>query len=199
MQTNKWLNGTLHLMVQKTGKQHTCSAIIASPICTFPILTPVDRFSRDVHFVAIPKLPSASETRAGGPDRHRLGQGSPVYLPGMEGLLSNPQSHGEPLLGFSSTNQSLLCLSVFLLSSCVFHVPVSLSVFVCVRVSFLSGLDHTYPHTFLQSAHQLAAYLPRLYSHSSPDFCFLHRVSNSQAQLFCGIIVKVFQCSCYLN
>lgn len=52
------------------------------------ILTIVDRFSKMVHFVPLPKLPTAFETAiTWHSNRHCLGQGTTVYPPSLEGFL----------------------------------------------------------------------------------------------------------------
>lgn len=70
------------------------------------ILTIIDQFSKAVHFVPLPKLPSASETTNSypcllsprHPTWHRLWQGSSVHLWRLEGFLSGTGDIGESLL-----------------------------------------------------------------------------------------------------
>lgn len=75
------------------------------------ILTVVDRFSKMIHFIPLPKLPSAKETaevmlvhmlRLHGFPRHVVSDGgAPVHLPVLEGILRPALSHSQSVLRVS--------------------------------------------------------------------------------------------------
>lgn len=69
------------------------------------ILTIVDRFSKAVHFVCLPKLPSAMETASILVQQvfrlYHVGLRVPIFLSGLEGFLSSPGNLDQSFLGVS--------------------------------------------------------------------------------------------------